>query len=36
MDVSEFDPEFKVRMHGAAEALSESMAGNILSLSTDG
>ena len=27
MDVSEFDPEFKVRMHSAAMALSESMAG---------
>ena len=27
MDVSEFDPEFKVRMHSSAEALSESMAG---------
>ena len=27
MDVSEFDPEFKMRMHSAAMALSESMAG---------
>ena len=27
MDVSEFDPEFKVKMHNAAVALSESMAG---------
>ena len=27
IDVSEFDPEFKVRMHSAAVALSESMAG---------
>ena len=29
MDVSEFDPEFKVRMHSAAETLSERMAGNL-------